>query len=285
MKQLEPGIEEITERQIQEMRRQGPPADLVESFALPIPSLVICDLLGVPHADREGFQQDTKVLFTLDAPAHDITNAATSIAGYMRELVQQKRFKPGSDLLSDLIAGGELNDEELTTIGMTLLVAGHETTANMLALGTFALLEHPDQLEELRENPALINGAVEELLRYLTIVHIGPTRAALEDLEVDGHHITKGEVVTISLPAANRDPSCFERPEDLDVTRSAAGHLAFSHGIHQCLGQQLSRIEMRIGFSALLRNFPGLRLAVPAREVPLREKALIYGVDRLPVAW
>ncbi|MFI7642675.1 cytochrome P450 [Nonomuraea sp. NPDC049400] len=246
---------------------------------------MICDLLGVPYADRDRFQHDTKVMFTLNAPIEEVTASIVSLAGYIGELIQRKRSDPDDDLLSDLIDGGELDDQELTAIGMTLLIAGHETTANKLSLGTFALLENPDQLSALRENPALIDGAVEELLRYLSVAHIGPGRAALEDIEIDGHLIKKGEAVTISLPAANRDPSRFPDPDRLDITRSASGHLAFSHGIHQCLGQQLSRIEMRIALTALLSNFPTLRLAVPAQEIPLRETSLVYGVDRLPVAW
>ncbi|TDD24748.1 cytochrome P450 [Nonomuraea diastatica] len=285
LKQLESGIRTITEDHIEAMRRHGPPVDLVQVFALPIPSLVICDLLGVPYADRDRFQRDTKVMFTLDAPRQEVNAAIVSLAGYIGELIRRKRSEPGDDLLSDLIDGGELDDQELTAIGMTLLIAGHETTANMLALGTFALLENPDQVTALRESPALVDQAVEELLRYLSVAHIGPGRAALEDVEIDGHLIRKGEVVTISLPAANRDPRRFDDPDRLDVTRSTGGHLAFSHGIHQCLGQQLSRIELRIALAALLDSFPTLHLGVPAHEIPLRETSLVYGVDRLPVAW
>jgi cytochrome P450 len=285
MKLLEPKIEELAERQIEEMRRQGPPADLVQAFALPIPSLVICDLLGVPYADRERFQHDTAVMFSLDASAEAIMGAVGSLAAYLGELVARKRAESADDLLSGLITGGHLNDEELTNIALMLLVAGHETTANMLALGTYALLRDPDRLAELRRDPSLIKDAVEELLRYLSIVHIGPTRTALADVEVGGRLVREGEVVTISLPAANRDPGRFEHPDRLDFRRPATGHLAFGHGLHQCLGQQLARVEMRIGYTALLRAFPDLRLAVPAEEVPLRDSMLIYGVDRLPVAW
>ncbi|MEV4577661.1 cytochrome P450 [Nonomuraea jabiensis] len=285
MKLLEPKIEELAEWQIEEMRRQGPPADLVQTFALPIPSLVICDLLGVPYADRERFQHDTAVMFSLDASAEAIMGAVGSLAAYLGELVARKRVESADDLLSGLITGGTLNDEELINIALMLLVAGHETTANMLALGTYALLREPDRLAELRHDPSLIKDAVEELLRYLSIVHIGPTRTALADVEVGGRLVREGEVVTISLPAANRDPGRFERPDRLDFRRSATGHLAFGHGLHQCLGQQLARVEMRIGYTALLRAFPDLRLAVPAEEIPLRDSMLIYGVDRLPVAW
>ncbi|MEV4019279.1 cytochrome P450 [Nonomuraea angiospora] len=155
----------------------------------------------------------------------------------------------------------------------------------MLPPGTYALLREPDRLTELRHDPSLIKDAVEELLRHLSIVHMGPTRTALADVEVGGRLVREGEVVTISLPAANRDPGRFERPDRLDFRRSATGHLAFGHGLHQCLGQQLARVEMRIGYTALLRAFPDLRLAVPAEEIPLRDSMLIYGVECLPVAW
>jgi cytochrome P450 len=207
------------------------------------------------------------------------------LLGYLRELVDHRRAEPGDDLISALTSTRQLTKEEITGVAMLLLVAGHETTANMLALGTFTLLRNPAQLAALRDDPSLASAAVEELLRYLTIVHLGPVRAAREDVEVGGHMIKAGESVTLSLAAANRDPERFEAPDILDVRRQAVGHLAFGHGIHQCLGQQLARVEMRIAYPALLRRFPGLRLAVPAEEVATRSHMAIYGVHRLPVAW
>ncbi len=285
MKQLEPRIAQIAAERLDAMDRYGSPVDLVREFALPIPSLVICELLGVPYADHERFQHDTHVMLALDSTPEDVLASLVSLYEYLHELVAAKRVGPGDDLLSGLATGSDLTDEELTGIAMLLLLAGHETTANMLGLGTYALLAHPDQLAALRGDPALVDGAVEELLRYLSIVHIGPTRTALEDVEVGGRTVKAGETVAISLPAANRDPERFEHPDELDVTRPPAGHLAFGYGIHQCLGQQLARAEMRISFPALLRRFPTLRLAVPADEVPLRTDMAIYGVHRLPVAW
>ena len=170
-------------------------------------------------------------------------------------------------------------------MGFLLLIAGHETTANMLALGTYTLLNNPDQLALLRADPALVDNAVEELLRYLTIVHFGTTRTALQDVELDGTLIRAGDPVAISLPAANRDPMRFATADRLRIDGTPAGHVAFGHGIHQCLGQQLARIEMRIGFATLLRSFPDLRLAVSAEEVPMRDDMAIYGVHKLPIAW
>ncbi len=166
-----------------------------------------------------------------------------------------------------------------------LFAGGFETTANMLALGTFALLEHPGQRKLLPGDPGLINNAVEELLRYLTIGHIGPQRAAIEDVEIEGVLIKKGQAVMMSLPAANRDPAHFEDPERLDITKPAGGHIAFGHGVHGCLGQQLARLEMRIAYPALFGRFPGLRLAVPPGEVPTKQDMFVYGVHSLPVEW
>ncbi|MDP9867134.1 MULTISPECIES: cytochrome P450 [Streptosporangium] len=285
MRQLEPRIEKITSDCLDAMEGSAQPVDLVQSFALPIPSLVICELLGVPYADREQFQRDSAALLNLDSSAEQMAAALADLMAYLHGLVLRKRAEPADDLLGSLAAGGELNDEELTGVAVLLLVAGHETTANMLALGTFALLRNPDQLALVRDDPAVAESAVEELLRYLTIIHMGPVRTALEDVELDGRLIKAGESVAFSLPAANRDPERFDDPGTLDVTRPPTGHLTFGHGIHQCLGQQLARVEMRIAYPALLRRFPGLRLAVPPEEVPMRSNMTIYGVHRLPVTW
>ncbi|GAA0820727.1 cytochrome P450 [Streptosporangium amethystogenes subsp. fukuiense] len=285
MKQLEPRIHEITEERLDAMEKAGPPQDLVREFALPIPSLVICELLGVPYSDREEFQQATAVLLNLESAVEDIRAAVARVAAFFARLIELKRAEPADDLLSGLVTGGELTDEELGNIGFLLLAAGHETTANMLGLGTFALLQHPEQLAALRADPSLADNAVEELLRYLSIIHIGPIRAALEDVEVDGELIRAGEVVTLSVQAANRDPSRFTDPDRLDITGPASGHLTFGHGLHQCLGQQLARVEMRTAFPMLFDRFPGLRLAIPAQEVRMRDTMSIYGVRELPVRW
>jgi cytochrome P450 len=285
MQRLEPRIVTIIDTQLEEMARTGPPADLVQTFALPIPSLVICDLLGVPYADRARFQNATTIAVNLDHPDEERAAAGAEIMGYLAELVKRKHAEPTDDILSELVSRGEFTDEELTGVSTLLLTAGHETTANMLALGTFVLLRHPDQATALREDPGLAENTVEELMRYLTIAHIGPIRVAKDDVLLAGHTIRAGETVTISLPAVNRDPSRFADPNRLDITRSAGSHLGFGHGIHQCLGQQLARIEMRLAYPALLRRFPSLRLAVPPEQVPMRTRATIYGVHRLPVSW
>lgn len=284
MKQLGESIVDIAERQLDELARLAPPVDLVKEFALPVPSLVICELLGVPYDDRETFQTNSAKFMERDIGLEDKMAAYTGLTTYLAELVTSKRAEPGEDILSDLARHDDLTIEELTGAAFLLLLAGHETTANMLGLGTFALLEHPEQLAELRANPELMPGAVEELMRYLSVADIF-YRYATEDIELGGETIREGSTVVVSLLAANRDPLRFDDPGTLDIHRQARGHTSFGHGIHQCLGQQLARIEMRAGFEGLLRRFPTLRLAIPAGEVKLRSDMNIYGVHELPVTW
>ncbi len=284
MKQLEEHIVEITERQLDAMADLVPPVDLVKEFALPVPSLVICELLGVPYEDRENFQADSAQLMVRDQTLEEKMAAFIGMNTFLTELVTRKRETPGDDILSDLGRYEDLTIEELAGAAFLLLLAGHETTANMLALGTFALLENPGQLAELRADAELLPGAVEELLRYLSVADIF-FRYATEDLELGGETIPAGSTVIVSLLAANHDPRRFTDPGTLDIHRNARGLLSFGHGVHQCLGQQLSRIEMRAGFEALLRRFPDLELAVPADEVKLKTDMNIYGVHELPVTW
>lgn len=288
MRQLTPRIMEIVTEHLDAMLAGGTSADLVPAFALPVPSLVICELLGVPYADRREFQHRTAMMLRLDTPIENFLRVRDEIRHFMRRLVIDKRDHPTDDLLSELVHSDTdpaLTDDELVNIANLLLIAGHETTANMLALGTFALLEHPDQLHALRADPSLIDGAVEELLRYLSIVHLGLPRVALEPVQLGEHEIPAGATVLISLPEANRDPEHWANPGCLDVTRARKPHLAFGHGVHQCLGQQLARVEMTVGFTELLRRLPGLRLAIPPQDVPLRSDMLIFGVHALPVRW
>ncbi|MBV8933905.1 MAG: cytochrome P450, partial [Kutzneria sp.] len=255
MKALEEHITDITERQLDHLASLTPPVDLVKEFALPVPSLVICELLGVPYEDRETFQANSAQFLVRDQSLDEKTAALSALTGYLAELVMHKRAEPGEDILSDLARHDDLTIEELAGAAFLLLLAGHETTANMLALGTFALLENPEQLAELRANPDLMPDAVEELLRYLSIGDIF-YRYAKEDLELGGETIREGSTVVVSMLAANHDPQRFDDPDTLDIHRKARGHLSFGHGVHQCLGQQLARVEMRAGFDGLLRRFP-----------------------------
>ncbi|MGW2180403.1 cytochrome P450 [Streptomyces sp. NPDC001732] len=283
MRQLTRHVERFTTECLDAMEQAGPAVDLVEAFAQPVPALMICELLGVPYADRERFRSQVATIFDQAADAEAKGGAYTELIQYLNELVLAKRAEPTDDLLSDL-TDSDLTDEELAGIGGLLLAAGLDTTANMLGLGTFALLSNPGQLAALRADPALAGQAAEELLRHLSVAD-PLVRSALEDVEVEGRLIRAGESVTVSVQAANRDPHRFPDPDRLDIRRRATGHLAFGHGIHQCLGQQLARVEMTVAFPALFARFPGLRLAVPPQEVPLRDRANIYGVISLPVTW
>ncbi|WP_344480980.1 cytochrome P450 [Glycomyces endophyticus] len=285
MRELEPRIADIVDARVEALREAGPGADLVREFALPVPALVICEMLGVPYEDRDAFQRNSADMLDLARSVEDRNKSMAELFGYLMQLVPAKRAEPGEDMLSALAADDEVHDVEAAGMGLILLVAGHETTANMLALGTMALLEHPDQLARLTGAPVLWPAAVEELLRYLTVAHNGVMRIVKEDAEIDGRRFRAGEHVTVALQAANRDPGKYERPGDLDVERDAQGHMAFGHGLHQCVGQQLARVEMRIGFAKLFAAFPGLRLAVPSEQIPMRSDMAVYGVHTLPVEW
>ncbi|GHH61699.1 cytochrome P450 [Lentzea cavernae] len=286
MNQLSEWIGTIVDDQLKHLRSFDGRADLVQEFALPVPSLVICALLGVDYDERHRFQEDTAKLLSLNSTFEEAMAAMARIEDFMRELIVRKKANPGDDMISDLLATGEPTDEEASNMALLLLLAGHETTANMLGIGTFTLLQNPDQLKVLRDEPEIIDNAVEELMRYLSIIHFGPVRTATEDVEIDGHLIKAGDTVVMHVPGANRDPEKFPgNPEELDLRRPATGHVAFGHGIHQCLGQQLARIEMRIAFSKLFQEFPDLRLDTTPEEVPLRTDMGIYGVHALPVAW
>ncbi|MFG1684291.1 cytochrome P450 [Nonomuraea sp. NPDC049269] len=284
MRLLTERVEQVTAEHLDAMEKAGPSADLVTAFAKPIPAIIICELLGVPYEDRGSFQDNIDKFLGGEVSDEELIAAYTATQSYLAELVAAKRANPTDDVLSDLL-DSDLTDEELKGMALILLSAGFDTTANMLALGTFALLQNPEQLAALRADPALTEGAVEELLRYLSVAKQFQ-RVALEDVELGGHTIKAGTTVILSLNTANRDPERFTDPQALNLRRQDGGHLAFSHGIHQCLGQQLARVEMRVAFPALLNRFPTLRLAVPADEVALRpEAADIYGVKSLPVTW
>ncbi|MEU3483963.1 cytochrome P450 [Streptomyces sp. NPDC033753] len=284
MRLLTERVEQITAECLDAMEQAGPTADLVTAFAKPIPTIIICELLGVPYEDRDSFQEQIDTFMGGETNDEDLIAAYTATQEYLAQLVAAKRAKPTDDVLSEL-TDSDLTDEELKGISLILLAAGFDTTANMLSLGTFALLRNPEQLAALRADPTLVDQAVEELLRYLTVAK-SFMRTALEDVEVGGQLIEAGTTVVLSYNTANRDPERYPDSHALDLGRDAGGHLAFGHGIHLCLGAQLARVEMRVAFTALFSRFPTLRLAVPAEEVALRpEAADIYGVKSLPVTW
>jgi len=288
---MRPRVQEIVDGLIDDLLAGPKPADLVTEFALPAPSLVICELLGVPYADHDFFQVRSKKMIAPDTPVEEVAKAGGELNAYLLDLVAAKEKEPTDDLIGQLVtdqlAKGELTREEVAGMASLVLIAGHETTANMIALGTAALLEHPEQLAEIRDadDPKLIANAVEELLRYLTIVHYGQRRVAMEDVEVAGQLVRAGEGVVLAIDAGNRDETAFPEPDRLDIHRPARHHVAFGYGVHQCLGQPLARMELQVVYSTLYRRIPTLKLAIPLKEVQFKQDMVVYGVHSLPVTW
>jgi len=286
---LRPAVARLTGELLDDFTKREGPADLVEHFSLPLPSLVICELLGVPYEDHAFFQEQSKRLVDRRSTAQEFQQARAALSEFLLELVPAKRATPGDDVITRLAAQadeGVITDQDAADIGALLLIAGHETTANMIALSTITLLQHPDRIPRLFGGPDQVAQAVDELLRYLTIVHVGLRRTALEDVTVGGVTIRAGEGVIISLNVANRDPEFFTDPDDLDLARAdARKHLAFGYGIHQCVGQPLARAELQIVLPELFRRLPGLKLALPLEELAFKQYAAVYGVDELPVTW
>ncbi|GAA3196104.1 MULTISPECIES: cytochrome P450 [Streptomyces] len=289
---MAPRLVQIIDDLLDRMEAAGPPADLVEAFALPMPSLVISELLGVPRQDHALFQRSAGTLISRESSVQEFTAARGELAGFLGDLIRRKDDDPGDDLLSSLVVTrmrtGELTPELLVETAMTLLVAGHETTANQLALGTLVLLRHPEQLAVVRDSddPAQVASAVEELLRYLSITQNGLSRVATEDVEIAGHMIRAGEGVLVPNAAGNRDAAAFREPDRFDIGRpDVRGHLAFGYGIHQCLGQNLARKELQLAYPALLRRFPELRTTLPDQDIRFKHDMIAYGVHELPVSW
>ncbi|MFJ4125334.1 cytochrome P450 [[Kitasatospora] papulosa] len=287
---MRPAVQKIVDGLIDDMLAGPPRADLVQAFALPVPSLVICELLGVPYADHDFFQENSKTLISRSAAPEERGAAHAKLIGYLDELMGHKIARPADDLLSGLgtrVEAGELSRREAAEMGVLLLLAGHETTANMIALGTLALLEHPDQLALLRDSddPKAVAGAVEELLRYLNITHGGRRRVAVEDIEIGGEVIRAGEGIIVPNDIGNRDPEVFADPDRLDLGRDARRHVAFGFGVHQCLGQPLARMELQVVYSTLYRRIPTLRLDAGLEDLSFKHDGAVYGVYELPVAW
>jgi len=288
---LRPAIQTITDDCIDAMLSGSQPADIVAALALPIPSLVISQLLGVPYEEAEFFQEQANVKLARFATAEENAERSLVLANYMATLVEAKMSEPAEDAVSDLaerVKADEITVKEAAQLASGLLVAGHETTANMIGLGVLALLEHPGELAVLRDatDPGAIANAVEELLRYLSIVQNGQRRVAVEDIEIAGEVIRAGEGIIIDLAPANWDAAIFDEPDRLYLHRAEAEqNLAFGYGRHQCVGQQLARAELQIVFPTLFRRIPTLRLAIPIEDVPFKHDRLAYGVYELPVTW
>jgi cytochrome P450 len=288
---LRPAIQRIVDKSIDDMLAGPKPVDLVKAFALPVPSLVICELLGVPYAGHDFFQRNSQTIVNRGSSPEAVLEARANLEDYLEELIAEKLAEPSDDLLSTLAAErvttGELARNELAALGFFLLAAGHETTANMIALGTLALLQHPDQLAELRQtdDPKLVASAVDELLRYLNVLHMGRRRVALADVRIGDHLIKAGDGVILALDVGNRQDDIFADPDQLDIHRDARRHLAFGFGVHRCLGGPLARVELEVVYNTLFRRIPQLRLAVDIADVPFKHDGLVYGVYHLPVTW
>jgi cytochrome P450 len=290
VRRIEPLIEDTVDAALDDLAAAGPPADLIETFALPVPSMVICHLLGVPYADHAFFQARSRTLLDRTAPLERVRAEVRELRAYLRELIlsRQTAGDDAEDLISrlvrDRVRTGQLSVDELVGMALLLLVAGHETTANMIGLSTLLLLREPGRLDALREHPEHAPVLVEELLRYLSVVRTGLSRVAVEDVEIGGQLIRAGEGAIAVLSLANRDPEVFASADEFDPYQQAHQHLAFGFGVHQCIGQPLARAELRIALVALARRFPGLRAATPQR-VPTRDTSVVFGLDSLPVTW
>jgi cytochrome P450 len=288
MHDLRPLVQRIADELVDDLQAApGRSGDLVEALALPLPSLVICELLGVPYADHDEFQAHTRAVLASDSTPEQVGAAIGAVVGYLRDLTVAKQADPGDDLISLLarhVESGEVSVDEVAGMGTLLLMAGHETTGNLIVLGIMTLLEHPDVLAALRADPALMPDAVEELLRYLDIIGNLP-RTATEDLDIGGCPVRRGDLILVATDAANRDPTVFERPDVFDIQRDPARNLAFGYGIHTCLGAPLARVELQVVFQTLLSRIPTLRLAEPMERIPFKTENKIYGAHRLQVAW
>ncbi|OAP20644.1 Cytochrome P450 105A3 [Amycolatopsis sp. M39] len=291
MNALRPGIAAMAEQLVGEMVAKGGPADLKAGLAFPLPVWVICDMLGVPDADRDRFAHWSDVMLSMTRYTQAEFDAAQADFGrYMGAHIAAKRTEPGEDLLSALITdtdadGEHWSDALLTATGIGLLIAGHETTANMIAKMVAMLLADRTRWEELLADPSLVRTAVEETLRLDANAGVGMSRYLTEDFEVAGTVLPRGTTAMCSMAAANRDESAFEAAAEMDLRRSPNPHLAFGAGAHACLGQPLARTELQVALEVLVRMLPSLELAVPAAELRRIEGLAVGGLRELPVRW
>lgn len=287
--EMRPYIQELVDERIDAMLALDRPVDLVTEYAKEVPLSVICRLLGVPYRDRVAFGRWVNKLNEPTANPSVNKGAASSLFQYLRRLVTAKAKKPTDDLLGRLaaehLASGEITREEITAIAMMLLSAGYDTSTSAISLSVLTLLENPDELARLQDDPSLINSAVEELLRHQNIMQWGVGRVAEEDVEIAGRRIPAGDGVILLLPSADRDDDAHPDAARLDITRETGYSLSFGHGLHSCVGKFLTRVEMQVAIGTLFRRIPGLRLVEPPHQLEYREAAITYGVRELPVTW
>lgn len=286
---LRPRIQEVVDDHITAMLEKGGPVDLLNELAIPVPSLILCELLGVPAEDIPYFRDFAERTVRSDVTPQDIAMAMEEMDTYLDKLVTSKEVEPTDDLLGRVVAknreSGTLVHREVVALARMLISGGFDTLTNMITLGVGVLLEHPDQLERIKQDPSLTKNAIEELLRYLSIADSATSRTATQDIEIEGVLIRKGEGIIALNGSANRDERAFDNPDTLDISREIGLHSAFGHGIHQCPGSSLVRVELEIVYNTLFARIPSLRLAVPADELPFKKYTLIQGLDALPVTW
>ncbi|WP_306209115.1 cytochrome P450 [Actinoplanes sp. RD1] len=291
VEQLRPRIQRVFDDLVDDMLAGPNPTDLVQAIGLPVPTLVITGILGVPYDDHQFFQANSTAAISHESTPEQAAAASGALAKYLADLLTKKLDEPGDDVMSEMggrVKAGEMTFEEAVIMSSAILIAGHETSASMISLGTLLLLQNPDQLALLRDNsgdPKFVANAVEEILRYLTIVHTGVRRIATEDIDLRGTVIRAGDGIIFDLSGANWDETEFPEPERLDLTRPARSHHAFGYGVHQCLGQSLARVELQVAYSTLYRRIPTLALAAPAEEIPFAMEGVAYGLKSLPVTW
>ncbi|QIS08062.1 cytochrome P450 [Nocardia arthritidis] len=288
VREMRPEIQRIVDAQLDVMAELAPRADLVDVFALPVPSLIICRMLGVPYAEHDFFQSRARIVVDRRSSITDLRIAIGELREYLVELLAIKRDQPGDDILTRLIREQQANglsDMELAANAVTLLNAGHETTANMIALGVLVLLSHPQALAELKADADLWPNAVDELLRYLSIADTILSRVPKEDIEIGDTVVKSGEGLFALIGSANRDETVFPDPDRFDIHRSTRHHLAFGYGVHACLGHHLARAELEIALETLFRRFPDLRLDAEFDELPFKHDAAVFGVHSLPISW
>ncbi|MBB5159480.1 cytochrome P450 [Saccharopolyspora phatthalungensis] len=285
LERLRPEIRTIVDERLDAMAAAAEPVDLVQEFAFPIPSLVICELLGVPYQDRAEFQQLSVARFDLFGGVAASLGAMSESLAYLHRIVAEQRESPGDGLLGALLKehGDQVSDRELAELADGVLTGGFETTASMLSLGALVMLQNPDHLALVRDDDAAVADFVEEVLRYLTVVQVAFPRFARKDVEIAGVRISRGDVVVCSLAGANRDDVLIPDADRLDPERRPASHLAFGYGIHRCVGAELARLELRAAYPALVRRFPDMRLAVAPETLNFRRASIVYGLESLPV--
>lgn len=286
---MRPMVQAMVDGVLDRMLAQTPPVDVVTELALPVPSLVIASLLGVPYERHHDFQRLSSVVFSRESTAEEVTQARDELRDLLNAVVEDRIAVPADDLLSRLaterVETGQLRRDQLVPIAVLLLIAGLEPTANMTSLSLLSLLDDRTRWEQLAADPSLIPGAVEELLRFHSIVQTGVPRVATEDVEIGGVTIRSGEGVILNVAAANRDPAQFPGPDELDLTRDAGHHVAFGFGVHQCLGQPLARLELAVVLETVLRRVPSMALAAPVDELAFKDDMAVYGLHSMPVTW